>query len=51
MCGIAGIFNFPAAENSPTGQQLTAMLTAIRYRGLTKVVYTLVRRLAWTMFV
>jgi len=33
MCGIAGIFNFPAAENAPTEQQLTAMLTAIRYRG------------------
>lgn len=33
MCGIAGIFNFPAAENAPSEQQLTAMLTAIRYRG------------------
>jgi len=33
MCGIAGIFNFPGAEHAPSGQQLTAMLTAIRHRG------------------
>jgi len=33
MCGIAGIFNFSATENAPSEQQLTAMLSAIRYRG------------------
>lgn len=33
MCGIAGIFNFPSYGNPPSEQQLTSMLSAIRYRG------------------
>ncbi len=33
MCGIAGIFNFPTADKSPSKQELTDMLTAIRHRG------------------
>lgn len=33
MCGIAGIFNFQSNVSPPSAQQLTSMLSAIRYRG------------------
>jgi len=33
MCGIAGIFNFPAANNPPSEQQLSSMLASIKHRG------------------